>query len=45
VLVDEKKELGRYQVTFDGSLLSSGVYYCRMTAGSFVESNKMILMK
>jgi hypothetical protein len=45
VLVDERKEPGRFETTFDGSRLSSGVYICRMEAGSFVLSKKMLLMK
>ncbi len=45
VLVDEYKEPAQYQVEFDGAQLTSGVYICRMTAGSFVECRKMVLMK
>jgi hypothetical protein len=45
VLVNEYKNPGMYAVTFDGRGLSSGVYICRMTAGDFVESRKMVMMK
>ncbi len=45
VLVDERKEPGAYQVQFDGSRLASGVYIYRMTAGSFVQSRQMLLVK
>jgi len=45
VLVSEKKDPGDYQVQFDGSALSSGVYYYRIQAGAFVQSNKMLLLK
>jgi photosystem II stability/assembly factor-like uncharacterized protein len=45
VLMDERKEPGRYQVEFDGAKLSSGVYICRMTTGEFVESKRMLLMR
>jgi hypothetical protein len=45
VLVNERKAAGRYEVAFDGSGLASGVYVYRMTAGSFVQSRKMILVK
>ena len=45
ILVDEYKAPGVYRFDFDGSGLSSGVYICRMTAGSFVRSIKIVLMK
>ena len=45
VLVDEHKAPGTYPVEFDGAKLASGVYICRMIAGEYVESMKMVLMK
>ncbi len=45
VLVNERREPGRYEVTFDGGGLSSGVYVYRLTFGHGAESRKMILMK
>ncbi len=55
VLVDEKKAPGSYEISFsakggsasggDGSGLASGVYVYRMTAGSFVQSRKRLLLK
>ena len=44
-LVNERKAPGFYEVRFDGSGLSSGVYIYRMTSGSFVQSRKMQLLK
>ena len=44
-LVNEDKPAGSYEVEFDGSKLSSGVYQYRLRAGSFVEVKKMILLK
>jgi hypothetical protein len=45
VLVDEKKEAGRYQVEFDGAMLSSGVYFYRLNAGNYVETKRMMLLR
>ena len=45
VLVNEGKGPGTYEVAFDGNGLASGVYVYRLTAGSFVQSRKMVLVK
>mgnify|MGYP001399001311 CR=1 FL=1 len=44
-LVNEYKPMGRYEVEFDASHLSSGVYFYQLRAGEYVEIKKMILMK
>ena len=44
-LVNEELNAGNYNVKFDASQLSSGVYVYRLTAKNFVSSKKMILMK
>lgn len=44
-LVNELKNQGVYEVTFNGENLSSGTYFYRITAGSFSETKKFILMK
>lgn len=44
-LLNERKPAGVYEVDFDASQLSSGVYIYKITAGDFVSSRKMILMK
>ncbi|MCL5029958.1 MAG: T9SS type A sorting domain-containing protein [Bacteroidetes bacterium] len=44
-LVDGYKSQGKYSITFDASNLSSGIYFYRMTAGSYVEMKKLILLK
>ena len=45
LLNHEYKAAGFYNVTFDGSSFSSGVYFCRIEAGSYNESRKMVLIK
>ena len=44
-LVNEKKDAGSYTVPFDGSRLSSGMYLCRLIAGGFVQTRRMLLVK
>ena len=44
-LVNEEKPAGSYEVNWNASNLSSGVYLYRLKTGSFVETKKMILMK
>ncbi len=45
VLVDEVKEAGTYEVEFDATGLPSGVYFYRLTAGSFSSTKKLILLR
>ena len=44
-LVNENKKAGNYDVSFNGSRLGSGIYFCRMSYGDFDRSIKMIVMK
>ena len=44
-LVDEEKQPGHYEATFNASGLPSGVYFYRLQAGSFIESRKLVLLK
>ncbi len=44
-LVDERKSPGTYEVRFDGSKFASGVYFCQMTAGNYVSTRKLLLLK
>ena len=44
-LVNEEKSAGDYEVEFDGSDFSSGTYFYRVRAGSFISTRKMLLLK
>ena len=44
-LVNETQSPGVYEVTFDGSQYSSGVYFYKLVAGDFSEVKKMLLIK
>ena len=44
-LIDEEKSPGNYEVLFNASALSSGVYFYTIKAGSFTQTRKMLLMK
>ena len=44
-LVNENKHAGSYNVTFDGTNLSSGIYFYDITAGDYMERKKMVLLK
>jgi len=44
-LVNKTVDAGSHEIKFDASELASGVYVYRIEAGSYVESNKMMLLK
>lgn len=44
-LVDGVQGLGFKAVELDGSNLPSGVYFCQLRAGSFVQTRKMLLLR
>jgi len=44
-LVNEEKTAGNYEVRFNASSLTSGTYFYKLSAGSFTEVKKMILLK
>ncbi len=39
------QQSGSYEIDFDGSKLTSGVYYYRLEAGSYSATRKMVLLK
>jgi hypothetical protein len=44
-LVNEYMKPGTYEVSFDGSKLTSGVYFYRISTGDFTETRKMLMIK
>lgn len=44
-LINEEKPAGNFEVEFNASALSSGIYYYKLVAGDFVDVKKMILLK
>ncbi len=44
-LVNEKQNAGKYEVSFNGSNLSSGIYFYTLSSGTFKETKSMILIK
>ena len=44
-LVNEQLKPGTYEVDFDANGLSSGVYFYKLTARSFSQTKKMILLR
>jgi len=48
--VDAHTSAGRYRVRWDGTdgrgvAVASGVYFCRMEAGTFSATQKLVMMK
>ncbi|HMS34354.1 MAG TPA: T9SS type A sorting domain-containing protein [Ignavibacteria bacterium] len=44
-LVNENKPAGRYEIKFDGSNLSSGIYFYKINSDGYTFTRKMILTK
>jgi hypothetical protein len=44
-LVNEIKAPGKYSIKLFSNGMTSGVYYCRMIAGDFISTRKLILLK
>ncbi len=45
ILVNEEKPAGQYEVNWRTADLPSGIYFCELRAGSYIDTKKMILMK
>lgn len=44
-LVNEEKPTGNYLIDYDGSGMTSGIYFYQMKVADFIETKKMILLK
>ena len=44
-LVNESQAAGNYSIQFEGSNLSSGIYYYQLKTDQFMETKKMLLIK
>jgi len=44
-LMDEEKTVGTYELTWNAKNHSSGIYFYTISAGSFIETKKMILLR
>jgi len=45
VLASGRRDAGTHTLTFDGSGLASGAYFCRMQAGTFLATKRMLLIR
>ena len=44
-LVDGEQPAGEHEINFDAENLTSGVYFYKLQAGSFIQTKKMLLLK
>jgi photosystem II stability/assembly factor-like uncharacterized protein len=44
-LVDENQDAGYHDVKFDGNSLASGLYFYRLTAGDYLATKRLLLLK
>ena len=45
IILNEEKDTGYHSVEFNASDLPSGVYFYKLTAGNFISTRKMLLLK
>jgi hypothetical protein len=45
VLLRGQKAAGTYSVRFEGAALASGMYFCRLEAGKYTATRKMLLLR
>jgi hypothetical protein len=45
ILVNERRQAGDYNITWNAEGVSSGVYFYRIVAGDFIETKKMVVVR
>ena len=45
IITDEILQAGEHSFRFDGRGLSAGIYFCRLTAGEYIQTRKMHLLR
>jgi hypothetical protein len=45
LLLNQKQNVGRHEITFNGNNLSGGVYFYKIEAGNYADVKRMILLK
>ena len=43
--VNKEKPIGKYEVEFNATNLTSGIYFYQMRAGKYIETKKMLIIK
>ena len=44
-ILSEEKSAGNYEVTYDASILTSGIYFYTISGNNFIQTRKMLLLK
>jgi hypothetical protein len=44
-ILSEEKSAGNYEVTYDASILTSGIYFYTISGNNFIQTKKMLLLK
>ena len=45
LLVNERRDAGVHEVKFDATALSSGVYFCRLSAANVIQTRRLLLLR
>jgi len=45
ILINEEKKAGIYELEFDATNITSGIYFYRLTTGTYTATKKMLMIK